>query len=83
MTRDGGTRTQPKVSDTLMLLSFNSMHGFAKVIMIILSLTIILPSVEKERTVLRPAKSMDSLSSVPYPHEGASPYCLPSLYLIV
>ncbi|XP_020322341.2 uncharacterized protein LOC109874735 isoform X2 [Oncorhynchus kisutch] len=26
---------------------------------------------EKERTVLRPAKSMDSLSSVPYPHEGS------------
>nr|XP_046177930.1 titin-like isoform X4 [Oncorhynchus gorbuscha] len=26
---------------------------------------------EKERTVLRPAKSMDSLSSVPYPQEGS------------
>ncbi|KAK6302834.1 hypothetical protein J4Q44_G00271890 [Coregonus suidteri] len=27
---------------------------------------------EKEKTVLRPAKSMDSLSSMPYQHEGSS-----------
>ncbi|KAK6310914.1 hypothetical protein J4Q44_G00189690 [Coregonus suidteri] len=26
---------------------------------------------DKEKTILRPAKSMDSLSSVPYPHEGS------------